>query len=115
MVTANSKTIMRFMISTPSFQLPTTKSRRPEGLRLPGEALIGRLDEHIRRPGTRGPAVPRVVVQRGSGGLDLLERHFLRNHVLDAVADNAHHLAVIRDVGLIREPPVPGNDQRSAL
>ena len=57
----------------------------------------------------------RVVVQRGSGGLDLFERHFLRNHVLDSVADDTYHLAVIRDVGLICQPPVPGDDERATL
>ena len=41
--------------------------------------------------------------------LDLIERQALLDHLLNAVADDRHHVAVRDHVGLVADAPVPGN------
>ena len=85
------------------------------GLFLIGEALVRRLDKHIRRPAPGRLAVQRIPIRGGLGRLDLLERHPVLDHVLNSVANDRDHLLVYDDVRLVAEPPVPRDDHRSAF
>src|SRR6058998_4050464 len=49
------------------------------------------------------------------GGFDLLERHSFLDHVLNAIANDRHHIAVISDIGGVAEPAMSGNDHGSAF
>src|SRR5215470_4340105 len=78
------------------------------------QALVDGLDKIIRGPRPRcRPELwfPRL---RRSCGFDLLERFFLADHVLDRVADDHDHVAVIHYVDLTVNPATPRQNLRSS-
>src|SRR5262245_29347270 len=78
------------------------------------QALVDGFHKHIRRP-PWDRTVQRIIVARGAGGLDLLERHSLLDHVLDSIANDDGHLAAVQHIAKIGKTSVAGNDQRAAL
>src|SRR5262245_41513460 len=78
-------------------------------------ALVDRLDEHVRRPGSSRGAISPVEVDRRTRRLDLFERHPLRFQITDPIADHHEHVAIRGDVGRIRQPATTGDDPGAAL
>src|SRR5438876_6404150 len=77
------------------------------------QAQINLFDKAISR--TRIVPVDGVVVEGGFGGLDLFERHSLALQILDPVADDCHHVLVVRKVRGVTDPSVTRNEQRALL
>src|SRR4030095_5774156 len=92
---------------------PPPPARMP--LRAPRQASIHALDEHVRRRWAGRRAIARVVIERRARRFDLLERHLLRDHRLDAIADDRDHVAVFDYVELVTDASVPGDDERAPL
>ena len=51
----------------------------------------------------------------GLAALDLSERHALLDQVLDAIADDRAHVAVVGEVGEIADPAVSADEHRAAF
>src|SRR5438093_11238654 len=79
------------------------------------QAPIHGLDKHGGCPRTGIRAVQPVVVHRRLRRLHLWQRHAAANHILDAVANDGHHVPVVRDVARVTEPSMARNAQRAAL
>src|SRR5438552_17339158 len=79
------------------------------------ETLIDGFDEHIRRPGSGGCAVPWIVIECRTRGFHLVERFFLLDHRGHTVADDRHHVAVLDDVELVADAPMGGDDKGPAF
>src|SRR5438552_13897449 len=62
-----------------------------------------------------GIAVPRVVIQCRLGRLDLIERHSALDHVLNPIANDHDHVAVLQDICFIADASVTGNDICASL
>ena len=62
-----------------------------------------------------GVTYSRIVVARRTRRLDLFERHPLADQILNAVADDDHHVAVLDHVGFVADAPVPRNHVGAAL
>src|SRR5207302_10591580 len=72
------------------------------------------LDEHLRSPGSISIETW-IVIPRQLRRLDLLKRHSSLDHLAHPVPDDGHHVAVIRDIGGVGDPPVSGNDHGSTF
>src|SRR5262245_31088862 len=84
---------------------------------LPGllsKTLVDRLDEHGRRPGRIGSETTVPIFAR-LGRLDLRQRHPLLDHVLDTIANDGAHVAVVRQVRQVSDPSVSADEHRAAL
>src|SRR5581483_11224187 len=79
------------------------------------QCLEHRFDKHIRGPWAGGRAKSPVIIHRGPGCLDLLQGHTLVDHVLNPVANDGTHIAVVTHIRGIAEPAVPGYDHRAAF
>ena len=51
----------------------------------------------------------------GHRGFHLLERHLPADCVADAIVHDGGHIAIVDDVGFVRQPPVPRDHVRAAL
>src|SRR5262245_62129053 len=83
---------------------------------LPGllsKTLVDRLDEHGRRPGRIGSETTVPIFAR-LGRLDLRQRHPLLDHVLDTIANDGAHVAVVRQVRQVSDPSVSADELRAA-
>src|SRR5665213_345375 len=79
------------------------------------KALVDRLYKHAGRPRAGVGTVARRISRRRLRGLDLLERHALLAQVLNAIANDRHHVAVVDDVELIAETAMPRDDVGAAV
>src|SRR5262245_52817605 len=59
------------------------------------ETFIDGFYKHVRGPATGGGTVQRVVIPCGFGAFDLFHGHAFFDHVLDAIANDGHHIAVL--------------------
>ena len=85
------------------------------GLIYPRQALV---DDSTNMSGVQRGVFPveAVVVPRRPWPPSPARRVIaLLEHVLHAVANDRHHVAVVGDVGRVAEPAVSGNDQRAAF
>src|SRR4029450_3471064 len=60
-------------------------------------------------------AVSSVVIQGRPGGLHLFECHSPLDHVLNAIANDNDHVAILENISLIADSTVSGNDVRPAF
>ena len=60
-------------------------------------------------------SVDAVEIQSRLGRLYLLERHTVFHHILHPALNHGHHIAVIHDIGSIRQVPVPRYHVRAAF
>src|SRR5438093_4587158 len=79
------------------------------------QAVIYSLHKHVRGPWTGRGTETIVVIVRELGGFHLLERCTLVDHRLNAVADDHKHVAILGNLELIANTPVPRNDQGPAF
>src|SRR5437867_6969466 len=82
---------------------------------LGSKTLVGGFDKHVRCPGAASRSVQWIVISRGSGSLHLLQSHSLFDHVLNPVANDNRHFAIINHVAHVAETSVSGNDQSASL
>src|SRR3954453_22435382 len=75
------------------------------------EVLEHRLDEAGGGHEAGVRSVVEIVVERRPRRLDLVDRQAALDHVLDAIAHDGHHVAVLEHVGLVANPSVPGDDE----
>src|SRR4030095_6740375 len=78
------------------------------------QTAVHRFHEHVGRP-FRISAEPRIPILGWFRRLHLRERHLLFDHVVDAIADDRDHVAIIRQLGDIADAPVRGNNERSTF
>src|SRR5579863_10234623 len=83
--------------------MPAAASKTAGILLFLAKALVDSLDKGVPL------SVARIVVERRLGRDHLLEGLVLLDQVLNTVANDGHHVAVVGDIGGIAQPPVPGN------
>src|SRR5262245_550111 len=62
------------------------------------ESLVHSLDEHVRGPRTRCGAKAQIVVHSWFRSLDLCQRQASVDHVLNTIANDCAHIAVVADI-----------------
>src|SRR6266496_4285259 len=82
---------------------------------LANEALINRLDEIIRAPWCRVRAVPARVTSRRGSRLDLVQCQAGLDQIANAIANDGHHVTVLRDVELVAHATMAGNHEGAFL
>src|SRR5262245_3325834 len=63
------------------------------------ETLVDGLKKPTGSPPTGLRSARSIVIHRLFGRFDLLQSHAFGDHLFDAVSNDLHHIAVIRDIG----------------
>src|SRR6516165_10012437 len=79
------------------------------------EIAIRGLDEHRRRPWTARRAEQAVVFERRPRRLHLFERHAFLDQVLNAIAHDRQHVAVLDEIRLVADTSLSRNHHRPPL
>ncbi len=76
---------------------------------------IGGFDEHSSGPRARAGTVAGIVIECRFGRSYLFERHPFAHHILNAIANDGDHVAILQHVGFVAKSSVPGDDISAAF
>src|SRR5690606_13953696 len=91
------------------FRAPVVMALRPL------QIVVYRFDEVVARPADRFIRVAAVIIERRPRRLHLLKRLTFVDQRDYSLADDRDHVAIVHDVGLVAEPAVSRDDDRTAL